>query len=41
MTKTPTNQGKSWDSQESTLRSLARDNTPTGLIAYKLGYTSP
>lgn len=36
----PTNQGKAWTStQESQLRSLAKGNTPTPLIGYKLGRT--
>lgn len=41
MTKSkPTNQGKAWTpTQESRLRSLAKGNTPTPLIGYKLGRT--
>jgi hypothetical protein len=38
MPKTPKNSGKSWTGSEvQKLRDLARGNTPTGLIAYKLG----
>jgi hypothetical protein len=38
MAKTPKNSGKNWTSPEvQKLRELARGNTPTGLIAYKLG----
>lgn len=38
MAKKPTNQNKSWtSSQESQLKTLAKGNTPTGLIGYKLG----
>jgi len=38
MTKTPVNQGKAWtQAQESQLEKLAKGNTPTGLIGYKLG----
>lgn len=37
MAKTPKNSGKSWTPSEvRKLRDLARGNTPTGLIAYKL-----
>lgn len=41
MAKTPKNHGKDWsrgDLRE--LRKLAKGNTPTGLIAYKLGRTN-
>lgn len=39
MAKTkPVNQGKAWTSaQETKLKQLARGNTPSRLIAYKLG----
>lgn len=38
MAKKPTNQNKIWTSiQESQLKTLAKGNTPTGLIGYKLG----
>lgn len=38
MVKSPKNSGKSWSSSESEqLRSLAAGNTPTRLIALKLG----
>jgi hypothetical protein len=38
MAKTPKNSGKDWMSSDvQKLRELARGNTPTGLIAYKLG----
>jgi hypothetical protein len=38
MTKKPTNSGKAWSgSQESQLRSLARQNTPTRVIGLKMG----
>lgn len=38
MPKTPPNQGKLWTTQdEAELRKLADGNTPTGLIANKLG----
>jgi hypothetical protein len=33
----PKNQGKTWKSQESELRKLARENTPTRVIGLKLG----
>jgi hypothetical protein len=41
MTKTkPANQGKTWTpAQESQLKKLAKGNTPTPLIGYKLGRT--
>lgn len=36
----PKNDGKNWGKQDiSQLRKLVRGNTPTGLIAYKLGRT--
>lgn len=36
----PANQGKAWTStQESQLRKLAKGDTPTRLMAYKLGRT--
>lgn len=40
MAKTPTNHGKQWtpaDVQQ--LKHLAKGNTPTGLIAHKMGRT--
>ncbi len=38
MVKTPINQNKTWTkNQESQLGKLVKENTPTGLIAYKLG----
>lgn len=38
MAKKPTNQGKAWTKpQESRLKTLAKGNTPTKLLAYKLG----
>jgi len=38
MAKTPKNHGKNWTRIEvSDLRKLAKGNTPTGLIAHKLG----
>jgi len=38
MAKTPPNSGKSWtDTDLDKLQKLAKGNTPTGLIAYKLG----
>ncbi|MDP9336037.1 MAG: hypothetical protein M3Q30_22380 [Actinomycetota bacterium] len=38
--KQPTNHNKAWTSgQNRQLRELARGNTPTGLLAYKLGRT--
>ena len=41
MAKKPKNQGKPWTSiQESQLKKLAKGNTPTPLIGYKLGRTS-
>ena len=40
MAKTPENHGKSWTpNDEAKLRDLASRNTPTGLIAYRLGRT--
>jgi hypothetical protein len=40
MAKKPANQGKAWTStQESQLRKLAKGDTPTRLMAYKLGRT--
>lgn len=38
----PNREGKNWTPKEvSTLRDLAKRNTPTGLIADKLGRTEP
>jgi hypothetical protein len=38
--RTPKNHGKDWiRSDVGQLRSLAKGNTPTGLVAYKLGRT--
>jgi len=38
MAKKPTNQGKQWTKSDvSSLKRLSEGNTPTGLIAYKLG----
>ena len=38
--KEPKNHGKQWTPKEiKELRNLANSNTPTGLIAYKLGRT--
>ena len=40
MAKTPPNHNKSWSSSDlSTLRQLARENTPTRVIGLKLGRT--
>lgn len=40
MAKKPANQGKAWTStQKSQLKKLARGDTPTRLMAYKLGRT--
>lgn len=40
MAKQPKNSGKKWTAQdEATLRKLINGNTPTPLIAYKLGRT--
>lgn len=40
MAKTPSNHGKSWTSQQETnLRQLAAQNTPTRVIGLKLGRT--
>lgn len=40
MAQKATNQGKAWtQAQESQLRKLAKGNTPTRLMAYKLGRT--
>lgn len=40
MTKSTRNTGKRWTKQElSTLRNLARENTPTRVIGLKLGRT--
>ena len=40
MVKKPANQNKAWtNTQESKLRKLAKGNTPTRLIAYKLERT--
>jgi hypothetical protein len=40
MAKTPSNHGKQWSQQDVTqLKQLAKGNTPTGLIAYKMGRT--
>lgn len=41
MAKKPVNQGKAWNQkQEVQLKKLVKGNTPTPLIAYKLGRTS-
>ena len=38
MAKTPRNSGKKWTPKDdATLRKLAKQNTPTGLIAHELG----
>jgi hypothetical protein len=38
MAKKPTNQNKIWTpAQESQLKTMAKGNTPTGLLGYKLG----
>jgi hypothetical protein len=38
MAKTPKNHGKEWTpANDKTLKELAKGNTPTGLIAYKMG----
>lgn len=40
MTKKPVNQGKAWTSTlESKLRKLAKGNTPTRVIGFKMGRT--
>jgi hypothetical protein len=40
MAKTPGNHGKQWSQQDVTqLKQLAKGNTPTGLIANKMGRT--
>lgn len=40
MAKTPSNHGKQWSPQDVTqLKQLVKGNTPTGLIAYKMGRT--
>lgn len=40
MAKTPKNHGKPWSSSDNKqLKTLAKGNTPTGLIAYKMGRT--
>ncbi len=40
MAKTPKNSGKPWTANDlATLQKLVNGNTPTGLIAYKLGRT--
>ncbi len=40
MAKTPPNHGKEWAPTDvRKLESLAKGNTPTGLLAYKLGRT--
>lgn len=40
MAKTPKNHGGDWTKGDvSQLRKLAKGNTPTGLLAYKLGRT--
>lgn len=40
MVKTPKNSGKPWTpAQNSTLKKLAKQNTPTGLIAHELQRT--
>jgi hypothetical protein len=42
MKKTPSNHNKSWTAtQEKQLDQLARGNTPTPLIAYKMQRTEP
>jgi hypothetical protein len=41
MARKPTNQGKAWtQAWESQLRKLAKGNTPTRLMAYRLGRTT-
>lgn len=41
MTKTPTNHGKQWTSNDvSQLQHLANENTPTRVIGIKMGRTS-
>lgn len=38
MAKTPANHGKQWTREDvSQLKQLAKGNTPTGLIAHKMG----
>ncbi len=40
MAKTPKNYGKDWTKSDvSQLQKLAKGNTPTGLVAHKLGRT--
>ncbi|MBX3668831.1 MAG: hypothetical protein KF778_10550 [Rhodocyclaceae bacterium] len=40
MAKTPGNHGKQWTQQDVTqLKQLVKGNTPTGLIAHKMGRT--
>ncbi len=40
MAKTPKNHGKDWTKGDvSQLQKLAKGNTPTGLVAYRLGRT--
>lgn len=40
MAKTPTNHGKQWTpAHVQQLKQLAKGNTPTGLIAHKMGRT--
>lgn len=40
MAKTPANHGKQWTREDvSQLKQLAKGNTPTGLIAHKMGRT--
>jgi hypothetical protein len=40
MAKTPKNHGKDWTKGDvSQLQKLVKGNTPTGLVAYKLGRT--
>ncbi len=40
MAKTPGNHGKQWTQQDvSHLKQLVKGNTPTGLIAHKMGRT--
>ncbi len=40
MAKTPKNHGKEWTpANDRALKELAKGNTPTGLIAYKIGRT--
>jgi hypothetical protein len=42
MAKKPPNQGKEWKASEvKQLQKLAKQNTPTGLIAWELGRSKP